>query len=482
MHRGDEREIVEETMTGGLGQRSGSTGSLQWLQIQQQHQLQQQLNPVISSFSPPINLRKSKVGACPSARERFGFWICRIVGRKRAGMSLLFLVSLLVFISFLFSLNKGEDGFVSEVPGIQSSRFSERPIADRFNNLDRHIVSNNSANLEISPKIKINESVINRPIYQNQSRIHPPVASADPSLPPGHPCQHFTLPPPPADKKRTGPRPCPVCYLSVEQAAKLMPAIPSATRVKNLTYVTEVASAVPTQGSSGSDFGGYPTLKQRDDYFNLQESMHVHCGFVKGSTPGNATGFDLDKEDIFDMHQCRGIVVASAVFGNYDEIQEPKNISEKSKSDICFFMFVDETTESYLRKSAALDNSKMIGLWRIVVVHNLPYSDARRNGKIPKLLLHRLFPNVRYSLWIDGKLELVVDPYQILERFLWRTNDNFAISRHYRRFDVFDEAEANKAAGKYDNASIDAQVEFYRKEGLTHYSLSKLPITSGSCS
>lgn len=26
------------------------------------------------------------------------------------------------------------------------------------------------------------------------------------SLPPGHPCNSFTLPPPPADKKRTGPR------------------------------------------------------------------------------------------------------------------------------------------------------------------------------------------------------------------------------------------------------------------------------------
>lgn len=64
-------------------------------------------------------------------------------------------------------------------------------------------------------------------------------------------------------------------------------------------------------------------------------------------------------------------------------------------------------------------------------------------------------------------------------RFLWRKNYTFAISRHYKRFDVFEEAEANKAAGKYDNASIDFQIEFYKKEGLTHYSSSKLPITSG---
>lgn len=44
---------------------------------------------------------------------------------------------------------------------------------------------------------------------------------------------------------------------------------------------------------------------------------------------------------------------------------------------------------------------------------------------------------------------------------------------------MFVEAEANKAAGKYDNASIDYQMEFYRNEGLTPYSEAKLPITSG---
>ncbi|KAJ6979918.1 hypothetical protein NC653_027912 [Populus alba x Populus x berolinensis] len=98
--------------------------------------------------------------------------------------------------------------------------------------------------------------------------------------------------------------------------------------------------------------------------------------------------------------------------------------------------------------------------------------------KVPKLLLHRLLPNVRYSIWIDGKLQLVMDPYQVLERFLWQQNASFAISRHYRRFDVFEEAEANKAAGKYGNSSIDYHIEFYKKEGLSPYSKAKLPITS----
>lgn len=44
---------------------------------------------------------------------------------------------------------------------------------------------------------------------------------------------------------------------------------------------------------------------------------------------------------------------------------------------------------------------------------------------------------------------------------------------------MFEEAEANRAAGKYDNSSINEQVDFYIKEGLQPYSEAKLPITSG---
>ncbi|XP_065877982.1 probable hexosyltransferase MUCI70 isoform X2 [Euphorbia lathyris] len=298
------------------------------------------------------------------------------------------------------------------------------------------------------------------------------------TLPPGHPCNSFTLPPPPADKKRTGPRPCPVCYLPVEEAIALTPKFSSFSPVvKNLTYIYEDPLSRGAE-FGGSEFGGYPTLKQRSDSYDVRESMNLHCGFVRGKRPGRNTGFDMDEIDLVAMEQCRGVVVASAIFGAFDDIQQPSNISEYSKKTVCFFMFVDEETEEYLKQKSGLDGDRKVGIWRVVVVHNLPYKDGRRNGKVPKLLSHRIFPNARYSLWVDGKLELVVDPYQILERHLWRKNASLAISRHYRRFDVFVEAEANKAAGKYSNASIDFQIDFYRREGLTPYSVAKLPITS----
>jgi len=68
--------------------------------------------------------------------------------------------------------------------------------------------------------------------------------------------------------------------------------------------------------------------------------------------------------------------------GNYDILQQPINISEESKRFVPFCMFIDEETEAFLKNSRLLDSRKRIGLWRIIVVRNIPYADSRRNGKV----------------------------------------------------------------------------------------------------
>ena len=57
-----------------------------------------------------------------------------------------------------------------------------------------------------------------------------------------------------------------------------MPDAPSYSPVYNLTYVYEENSSKTEFG--GSEFGGYPSLKQRDDSYDVRESMIVHCGYV----------------------------------------------------------------------------------------------------------------------------------------------------------------------------------------------------------
>ncbi|KAL8103732.1 putative hexosyltransferase MUCI70 isoform X1 [Apium graveolens] len=434
-------------ISGSLGLRSGSYGSLQ---------LQSNQSSVVAGRKPQKMFKD---------KERFVHWFFKVAPLRKVGMLLLCAISALVFGWVVYFGKDGQKGVQNPSLGLNDTSKTGNHSFFSPNNVDQFI------------HMELNSSTQNDMGKVIAEPLPTPVYFKGYTLPPGNPCESFMLPPPPADKKRTGPRPCPVCYLPVEEAIPLMPDAPSFSPViQNLTYVCEKNSTRSEFG--GSEFGGYPSLKQRINSYDIRESMSIHCGFVKGIKPGHQTGFDLDESDLLEMERCQGIVVASAIFGAYDLIQQPKNISETAKKNVCFFMFVDEETYKFITKSRELNSSKSIGLWRIVVIHSLPYQDPRRTGKVPKLLLHRLFPNARYSLWIDGKLELVVDPYQILERFLWRKNASFAISRHYRRFDVFVEAEANKAASKYDNASIDFQVDFYRREGLIPYSEAKLPITS----
>lgn len=71
---------------------------------------------------------------------------------------------------------------------------------------------------------------------------------------------------------------CPVCYIPVGQAIASMPGSQSVSPVlQKLTYVQD-ENPVKTESHGGSDFGGYPSIRQRTDSFDIKESMTVHCG------------------------------------------------------------------------------------------------------------------------------------------------------------------------------------------------------------
>jgi hypothetical protein len=78
-------------------------------------------------------------------------------------------------------------------------------------------------------------------------------------------------------------------------------------------------------------------------------------------------------------------------------------------------MFVDQPSLDAILQEEEIKPSVngSLGLWRIVLIKNLPYLDGRRNGKVPKFLTHRLFPNARLvynsnqknsTSWLDSIL------------------------------------------------------------------------------
>ncbi|XP_031745282.1 uncharacterized protein LOC101206756 isoform X5 [Cucumis sativus] len=217
-------------------------------------------------------------------------------------------------------------------------------------------------------------------------------------------------------------------------------------------------------------FGGHQTLEEREISF-YATNQKLHCGFIKGPPGYPSTGFDLDEKDDAYMKTCK-VAVSSCIFGSSDFLRRPtsKQISEYSKKNVCFVMFVDKQTLSKLSAEGNIPDDKgCIGLWKIVVVSNLPYEDMRRTGKVPKFLSHRLFPSARYSIWLDSKMRLQVDPMLIIEYFLWRKKSEYAISNHYDRHCVWEEVQQNKRLNKYNHTAIDEQFAFYQSDGLVKF-------------
>lgn len=80
------------------------------------------------------------------------------------------------------------------------------------------------------------------------------------------------------------------------------------------------------------------------------------------------------------------------------------------------------------------------------------------------MLGHRLFPNVKYSIWVDSKSQFRRDPLGVFEALLWHSNSEFAISQHGARSSVYDEAGAVVRKHKATPEEVDMQIKRYHHD------------------
>ncbi|OVA05202.1 Protein of unknown function DUF616 [Macleaya cordata] len=208
-------------------------------------------------------------------------------------------------------------------------------------------------------------------------------------------------------------------------------------------------------------FTGNQTLYEREQSFKVNETAVVHCGFY--SEKG---GFKISDEDKSYMRTCK-VVVSTCTFGGGDDLYQPIGMSEASLRKVCYVAFWDDVTLATQEADGKrIGEDRMIGEWRIVVVKDLPFTDQRLNGKIPKMLTHRLFPQARYSIWVDSKSQFRRDPLGVLEALLWRTNSVLAISEHGARSSVYDEGKAVVKKNKATPEEVEIQLSQYRRDGF----------------
>lgn len=184
------------------------------------------------------------------------------------------------------------------------------------------------------------------------------------------------------------------------------------------------------------------------------------------------------------MEKCDGVVVVSAIFNDHDKIRQPKGLGSKTQDNVCFFMFIDDVTLKGLNHhglNLTQSSEYKIGVWRIVKVSNKNlYQNPAMNGVIPKFLVHRLFPNSKFSIWIDAKLQLMVDPLLLIHSLVISENADMAISKHPYFTHTMEEAVATARWKKWrDVTALKKQMETYCEKGMLPWSPSKLPYPSG---
>lgn len=161
------------------------------------------------------------------------------------------------------------------------------------------------------------------------------------------------------------------------------------------------------------------------------------------------------------------MVVVSAIFNDHDKLRQPMGLGSKTLDLVCFFMFVDDATLHRLRLHNLITPRKWprIGAWRIVKVSM--YENPVMNGVIPKYLVHRLFPNSKYSIWVDAKLQLVVDPLLLIHALLVKEGADMAVSKHPFFLHTMEEAAATARWRKWwDLNGINIQMDTYCQHGL----------------
>jgi hypothetical protein len=134
-------------------------------------------------------------------------------------------------------------------------------------------------------------------------------------------------------------------------------------------------------------------------------------------------------------------VVYTAITGRYEVLRN------QPPHDLPYVAFLDEPSSSTC--------------WRIEPACR-ELADPARNAKIHKILAHRSFPDVDFSLYVDGSILLNAAPRELAASYL-RDHD-IVVHRHPDRDCLYREAEICAEYGLDSPEVIRAQIERYRGE------------------
>lgn len=139
------------------------------------------------------------------------------------------------------------------------------------------------------------------------------------------------------------------------------------------------------------------------------------------------------------------IIIYSAVAGGYDNL----NPVVVEGEDVEYWCFLDDLEQPDGWQTREFDFTN---------------ADPCRTAKKPKLLPHIYFPTAEWSIWIDGNIDVVADPYTLISE-VDQSGCHIGVFRHPERKCIYDEQERCITGNKDNPTTILDQIDLYHGEG-----------------
>ena len=138
------------------------------------------------------------------------------------------------------------------------------------------------------------------------------------------------------------------------------------------------------------------------------------------------------------------VVVYTALFGNYDELEGPTVVDERCD----YVCFTDQKIKS--------------DIWEIIKI--TPHRENNLMNREFKILPHKYFSNYKYSLYIDANLIIKIKPSYLIERHL--VNNFMAVPKHVVRNCAYLEAFRSITSNRINAKKVFLQMTKYANDGF----------------
>lgn len=149
------------------------------------------------------------------------------------------------------------------------------------------------------------------------------------------------------------------------------------------------------------------------------------------------------------------LVVYTAIFGDIGDKLQP---APQVYADVWMHAFVDGVTSRVWNES--LNRILLPAVWEHT---NNPRLRARRH----KLLSHELYRGAEYTLWHDGCLTPLTDPWELVDRYL--QDVDICVFKHMQRNCIYQEERECVRLKKDSPEVLDRVASRYRAEGYPEH-------------